>query len=72
MKRTGNTYRLDLIKQVASKTQQHKPDPMAEYINTMLTKSEKKVQRPTTKGNFSGVHYDEHIGGWVSDRWNGQ
>ncbi|SJL83242.1 hypothetical protein [Vibrio palustris] len=72
MKRTSNTYRLNLIKQVANKAQEDKPDPMAEYINSMLSKDEKKVQRPATKGNFSGVHFDEHIGGWVSDRWTGQ
>lgn len=71
MKRCSSNYRLQLIKQVANR-QQHSADydPMANYIYELLAKTPDATPTRDTKQNFSGNHYDEKVGGWVSDAWN--
>lgn len=69
MKRPSAHSRLQMIKEVAKRnTSTHKIDPMAQYIQSLL---EQKNHQPKTqtKRSFSGLHFDEHAGGWVSDRW---
>ncbi len=72
MKRASNSYRLQLIKEVATRTQASNPDPtdpMACYIRAMI--SEQGDSEPNRERNrqFTGLHFDAHAGGWVSDRW---
>ncbi|MFA0077254.1 hypothetical protein AB4427_03725 [Vibrio artabrorum] len=70
MKRASSTYRLQLIKEVATRRdRQHSNDPMANYIQNLIDNkgdSDNSVER---NQRFSGCHFDEHIGGWVSDHW---
>ncbi|MGC9421136.1 hypothetical protein [Vibrio sp.] len=70
MKRTSPSYRLQMIKEVANRYQSTTTDPMADYIQTLLNKKNAHpTQKPEKKRIFSGLHFDEHAGGWVSDRW---
>ncbi|MFB9134363.1 hypothetical protein M1D72_13555 [Vibrio sp. AK197] len=71
MKRATNSYRLQLIKEVAVKQQRlHSGDPMAAYIQDLLDHKPQGVsQEVELNRRFAGCHFDEHIGGWVSDRW---
>ncbi|EGA72232.1 hypothetical protein VISI1226_06169 [Vibrio sinaloensis DSM 21326] len=70
MKRASNSYRLQLIKEVATRQERlHCGDPMANYIQHLIDarpESEKSVE---SNQRFSGNHFDAHAGGWVSDRW---
>lgn len=67
MPRNSQSYRLQLIKEVANRKQPINSDPMANYIQTLLNNHSTPKQEK--KRNFSGLHFDEHAGGWVSDRW---
>ncbi|EKO3640256.1 hypothetical protein P0F40_001478 [Vibrio metschnikovii] len=70
MKRSSATSRLQMIKEVAKRnTSPTNADPMAQYINTLI---HNKTSQPKqeTKRIFSGLHFDEHAGGWVSDNWD--
>lgn len=70
MERSSPSYRLQMIKEVASRQQSTVTDPMANYIQTLLSKkSLQPSQKQEKKRTFSGLHFDEHAGGWVSDRW---
>lgn len=68
MKRASSTYRLQLIKEIASKTQQPH-DPMANYIHNLLTEEPERERNAELNHRFSGSHFDEHAGGWISDVW---
>lgn len=70
MKRSSATSRLQMIKEIAKRnTSPTKADPMAQYINTLIhSKTSQPKQDP--KRTFSGLHFDEHAGGWVSDHWD--
>lgn len=73
MKRSSSTYRLNMIKEVAMRKQHEsqasEPDPMADYIHHLLVDKPLSDKKPEAKRNFSGTHFDEKVGGWVSDRW---
>ena len=70
MKRASPSFRLQMIKEVANRHQSPATDPMANYIQTLLsTNSAHSAQKQEKKRAFSGLHFDEHAGGWVSDRW---
>lgn len=69
MKRANPSYRLQLIKEVALRKQSSTLDPMANYIRTLISKKSDKKSLKETKRSFTGAHFDEHAGGWVSDRW---
>ncbi|QIL86395.1 hypothetical protein G7083_11365 [Vibrio sp. HDW18] len=70
MKRSSKNYRLNMIKQVALRKQQvdNCSDPMARYIYEVMH----QVKKPSAKQahKFAGNHYDDHVGGWVSDSWS--
>ncbi|NLS11396.1 hypothetical protein HGP28_00660 [Vibrio sp. SM6] len=69
MKRASNTYRLQLIKDVVTRREQDAlNDPMANYIHQLL--SEQPEHGSEINHRFNGCHFDEQVGGWVSDRWN--
>lgn len=71
MKRASNSYRLQLIKEVATRQQRlHSGDPMANYIQHLLD-DKPKNERTNNEVNhrFAGTHFDESAGGWISDRW---
>ncbi|WP_068713422.1 hypothetical protein [Vibrio tritonius] len=70
MKRASKTYRLQMIKEVATRNQTPHTDPMADYIFNIMANPEARVQHAEPKVQFAGVHFDEKVGGWVSDRWN--
>ncbi|MDC0612104.1 hypothetical protein OAP63_15335 [Vibrio sp.] len=74
MKRSSSAYRLQMIKEVATRNQHHDQnvsdtDPMADYIKHLLVDKPKKEVKPEMKRSFNGAHFDEKSGGWVSDRW---
>jgi hypothetical protein len=62
-----------MIKEVAMRkqheTQASAPDPMADYIHNLLVAKPSSEKKPEVKRSFSGTHFDEKVGGWVSDRW---
>ncbi|MDQ2165152.1 hypothetical protein FKA31_11110 [Vibrio anguillarum] len=66
MKRASSTYRLQLIKDVV--TRHRRTDPMANYIQQLLTEKP-NMEQPDVNKRFHGNHFDEHAGGWVSDFW---
>ncbi|MCE0492635.1 hypothetical protein [Vibrio salinus] len=73
MKRSSSAYRLKMIKEAAIRqqnaTQASEHDPMADYIHHLLVEKPMSDKKPETKRNFNGTHFDEKIGGWVSNRW---
>ncbi|EOU2461429.1 hypothetical protein ACNTOD_000311 [Vibrio navarrensis] len=70
MKRISNSYRLQLIKEVVTRREQQAcNDPMANYIHQLLTENPNNKSDAETNHRFSGCHFDEHAGGWISDRW---
>ncbi|WP_394247264.1 hypothetical protein [Vibrio profundi] len=70
MKRASSTYRLQLIKEVATRRErQLSNDPMANYIQSLLDSKPDCENSVEKNQRFSGNHFDEHIGGWVSDHW---
>lgn len=70
MKRASSAYRLQLIKEVATRRdRQRSNDPMANYIQTLLDNKDESDSSVDRNHRFSGNHFDEHIGGWVSDHW---
>ncbi len=70
MKRASSTYRLQLIKEVATRRdRQRSNDPMANYIQTLIDNKDDCDTSVERNQRFSGNHVDEHIGGWVSDHW---
>ncbi|MBF4278645.1 hypothetical protein EAY27_15905 [Vibrio anguillarum] len=66
MKRASSTYRLQLIKDVVTRHQ--RTDPMASYIQQLLTEKP-NMEQPDVNKRFHGNHFDGHAGGWVSDFW---
>ncbi|MEZ9435235.1 hypothetical protein AB4224_18025 [Vibrio lentus] len=70
MKRASSTYRLQLIKEVATRRdRQCSNDPMANYIQNLIDNKDESDCSVERNHRFSGSHFDEHIGGWVSDYW---
>jgi len=70
MKRASNSYRLQLIKEVATRQQRLKGgDPMASHIQHLLDDKGHDDSKNELNHRFSGSHFDEHAGGWVSDHW---
>ncbi|NVJ55372.1 MAG: hypothetical protein HWE19_03335 [Vibrionaceae bacterium] len=70
MKRASNSYRLQLIKEVATRHERlQSGDPMANYIQRLIDTKPTNDQKVEQNHRFSGSHYDEHAGGWVSDHW---
>ncbi|MEH0665766.1 hypothetical protein H4F18_08155 [Vibrio scophthalmi] len=70
MKRASNSYRLQLIKEVATRQERlHSGDPMVNHIQHMLDAKPKADASPETNRRFIGCHFDQHAGGWVSDQW---
>ncbi|EGR4483232.1 hypothetical protein DDN36_05675 [Vibrio cholerae] len=70
MKRNSKSYRLKLIREVVTRKQQVEScsDPMARYIYEMMT----QVKDPSANEprKFAGNHFDDQVGGWVSDLWS--
>lgn len=70
MKRASNSYRLQLIKEVATRQERLKGgDPMASYIQHLLDEKPQTDRSNEVNHRFSGNHFDERAGGWVNDRW---
>ncbi|PNH87798.1 hypothetical protein C1M56_12600 [Vibrio diazotrophicus] len=73
MKRASNSYRLQLIKEVAIRTQASNADPtdpMACHIRAIMSEQRNSEPFKDVNSKFSGVHFDAHAGGWVSDLWS--
>ncbi|GLO59961.1 hypothetical protein MACH09_04690 [Vibrio sp. MACH09] len=71
MKRNSKTYRLQLIKETVEHRERSLSDnPMVRHIEHLLTDSP-SVQSEVNmrQQHFVGHHFDEHIDGWVSDKW---
>ncbi|MGF1696185.1 hypothetical protein L4D20_14255 [Vibrio kyushuensis] len=70
MKRASTAYRLQLIKEVAIKKQRElSNDAMAIHIQHMLDDKPHGEENVERNHRFSGSHFDEGAGGWVSDTW---
>lgn len=64
MKRASSTYRLQLIKEVATRRdRQRSNDPMANYIQNLIDNKDECDTSVERNHRFSGSHFDEHIGG---------
>ncbi|WP_076586903.1 hypothetical protein [Vibrio ostreicida] len=72
MKRASNSYRLQLIKEVATRQERlHCEDPMVNYIQQLLDDSKSDpFQQYKNSARFSGSHFDDNTGGWISDKWD--
>ncbi|MCK6262910.1 hypothetical protein KP803_06415 [Vibrio sp. ZSDE26] len=71
MKRASTAYRLQLIKEVATKRQRElSNDAMANYIHDLLNDQPQREENVERNHRFSGSHFDEGAGGWVSDTWS--
>jgi hypothetical protein len=71
MKRASNEYRLNLIREVALRKQsQHADDSMAKHIRDLLSHQPNTENHVEHNKHFAGCHYDEGIGGWISDKWD--
>ena len=71
MKRTSNSYRLQLIKEVATRQKRlHSGDPFAAHIQHLLDERPDIDKNSEHKQRFSGCHFDDQAGGWVSDKWD--
>ncbi|KII75597.1 hypothetical protein [Vibrio renipiscarius] len=70
MKRASTTYRLQLIKEVATRQQRLKGgDPMAAYVQHLIDDDPHCDNPMEANQRFSGCHFDDSAGGWVSDKW---
>ncbi|USD66924.1 hypothetical protein [Vibrio sp. SCSIO 43136] len=71
MKRASASYRLQMIKEVATRQQRLAcGDPMASHIQHLIDEKSETGQEIVEKtSRFNGLHYDEQAGGWISDRW---
>jgi ABC-type oligopeptide transport system ATPase subunit len=70
MKRVNKNYRMQLIKEVASRKERERiNDPMAKYIHTLLEEKPELDNIVEFKQEFSGNFFDESAGGWVSKTW---
>ncbi len=68
MKKMNSSYRLQIIKEIVQKRQtQSTDDPMARHISELLDCHHDAPIRTTP--TFLDNHYDDNIGGWVSDLW---
>ncbi|OAN13737.1 hypothetical protein A3K86_14340 [Photobacterium jeanii] len=71
MKKMNSAYRLQVIKEVAIRKQlAEKNDPMANHISHIL---EARAHRPhivEQHQTYNGNHFDESVGGWVSNLWD--
>ena len=69
MKKMNAAYRLQIIKEVATRRRLvEQGDPMACHISQLL--DERSQDLPVVEKQFSGCHYDEQAGGWVSNYWD--
>ncbi|MDG3087885.1 hypothetical protein P7F88_18125 [Vibrio hannami] len=70
MKRNSKGYRLQLIKETVERQRRRQSeDPMTQHIDQLLTERP-EIKNDLTSHHFSGHHFDQEIGGWVSDRWH--
>ncbi|WP_162046587.1 hypothetical protein [Vibrio taketomensis] len=70
MKRASNSYRLQIIKEVAVRQERlHSGDPLAAYIQHLLDERPDVEKNSEHNQRFSGCHFDDNAGGWVSDKW---
>ena len=69
MKKMNSAYRLQIIKEVATRRRlTERGDPMACHISQLL--NERNERLDVVDQHFSGCHYDERVGGWVSNYWD--
>ncbi|OLQ77637.1 hypothetical protein BIT28_04615 [Photobacterium proteolyticum] len=69
MKKMNSAYRLQIIKEVATRKRLvERGDPMACHISQLL--EQRSQESPIVEKNFNGCHYDAQIGGWVSNLWD--
>ncbi|PSW17617.1 hypothetical protein C9I98_19045 [Photobacterium sanctipauli] len=69
MKKMNSAYRLQIIKEVATRKQLIADgDPMACHISQLLNSKHEKTE--VVEKHFNGCHYDDAVGGWVSNLWD--
>ncbi|MBV1841513.1 hypothetical protein [Photobacterium ganghwense] len=70
MKKMNSAYRLQIIKKVATRRRLTTGgDPMACHISQLL-ESRDSQDTNLVEHHFSGCHYDDRVGGWVSNLWS--
>ncbi|WP_339389149.1 hypothetical protein [Vibrio caribbeanicus] len=70
MKRTRHSYRLQLIKEAAMRQNRlSSSDQMTNYIQGLLDSKSDCDYEFQNDPRFSGCHFDDNIGGWVSNNW---
>ncbi|QUJ68468.1 hypothetical protein KDD30_04940 [Photobacterium sp. GJ3] len=69
MKKANGAYRLQIIKEVATKKRlESSDDPMANHIYHLL-ETRTHPDNPEQQ-LFNGNHFDDHAGGWISNYWS--
>ncbi|KMV29831.1 hypothetical protein L4D00_16475 [Photobacterium swingsii] len=71
MKKMNSAYRLQVIKEVAIRKQlTSNNDPMANHISHLLETRAHRENIVEQQQTYSNSHFDEHVGGWVSNLWD--
>ncbi|KXI22367.1 hypothetical protein [Photobacterium sanguinicancri] len=71
MKRMNSAYRLQVIKEVAIRKQlTSNNDPMANHISHLLETRAHREGIVEQHQTYSDNHFDEQVGGWVSNQWD--
>ncbi|MGF1726996.1 hypothetical protein [Photobacterium nomapromontoriensis] len=69
MKKMNSTYRLQVIKEIATRRRlTSQGDLMACHISQLLDGNHEN--KPVVEKHFTGCHYDDSVGGWVSNLWD--
>ncbi|MBC7006010.1 hypothetical protein BIZ37_25970 [Photobacterium sp. BZF1] len=69
MKKMNSAYRLQIIKEVATRRRLTTGgDPMACHISKMIESN--KQEANVVEKHYTGCHYDDAVGGWVSNLWD--
>ncbi|MBY5943966.1 hypothetical protein [Photobacterium rosenbergii] len=69
MKKMNSAYRLQIIKEVATRRRLTTGgDPMACHISKMIESN--KQETNVVEKHYTGCHYDDAAGGWVSNLWD--
>jgi hypothetical protein len=70
MPRMSKSYRLNLIREVATKNQHLKTeDPFAHRVYEVLHQHPEIDNKKECNSSFQGCYFDQHVGGWISNDW---
>jgi hypothetical protein len=70
MPRMSKSYRLNLIRAVATKNQQlQTDDPFAQHVYELMHQQPNVENKKEFNSSFHGCYFDTQAGGWISNHW---